>query len=72
MDYSNKIPVNIKFKGAESKNKEISSFGKDIEDKNVGTDNVIFVFDRTYFSYDFINYLDKKNIIWATEHSLIY
>lgn len=60
-DYSNKIPVNIKFKGAESKNKEISSFVKDIEDKNVSTDNVIFVFDRAYFSYDFINYLDKKN-----------
>ena len=44
-DYSNKIPVNIKFKGAENKNREISSFIKDIENKDISTDNVIFVFD---------------------------
>ena len=44
-DYSNKIPVNIKFKGTENKNREISSFIKDIENKDISTDNVIFVFD---------------------------
>ncbi len=43
-DYTNKIPVNIKFKGAENKNKEINSFIEDIKNKNVSTDNVIFVF----------------------------
>ncbi len=59
--YSNKIPVNIKFKGAENKNKEINSFIQDIKNKNVSTNNVIFVLDRAYFSYDFINYLDANN-----------
>ena len=60
-DYSNKIPVNITFKGAESKNKEIESFIYDVKNNNLSTDNVIFVFDRAYFSYDFINYLDNNN-----------
>ncbi len=60
-DYSNKIPLNIKFKGAENKNKEINSFIDDIKNKDVSTNNIIFVFDRAYFSYDLINYLDKNN-----------
>ena len=60
-DFNNKIPVNIKFKGAENKNKEIKSFIHDIENKNINTNDVVFVFDRAYFSYDLINYLDKNN-----------
>lgn len=60
-DFSNKIPVNITFKGEENKNKEIASFINDLNENNVLTDNVIFVFDRAYYSEDFINYLDSKN-----------
>ena len=60
-DFNNKIPVNIKFKGVENKNKEIKSFIHDIENKNINTNDVVFVFDRAYFSYDLINYLDKNN-----------
>jgi hypothetical protein len=60
-DFTNKIPVNIKLKGMESKNREIKSFIDDINNKNVSTDNVIFVFDRAYDSYDLFNYMDDNN-----------
>ena len=58
-DFINKIPVNIKLKGIEGKNREIKSFIDDIKNKNVSTDNVIFVFDRAFDSYDLFNYSNK-------------
>ena len=64
-DFNNKIPLNIKFKGVENKNKEIKSFIHDIENKNIDTNDVVFVFDRAYFSYDLINYLDKNNYYYV-------
>jgi hypothetical protein len=64
-DFNNKIPLNIKFKGVENKNKEIKSFIHDIENKNINTNDVVFVFDRAYFSYDLINYLDKNNYYYV-------
>lgn len=60
-DFTNKIPINIILKGIQNKNKEIKSFIEDIDKKNISTDNIIFVFDRAYCCYDFINYLDKNN-----------
>lgn len=60
-DFTNKIPVNIKFKGKENKNREIKSFIEDINNKNISTNNVIFVFDRAYDSYDLFNYMDDNN-----------
>lgn len=60
-DFSNKIPVNIKFKGKENKNKEIKSFIDDLEKNNLPTNNIIFIFDRAYYSENFINYLDSNN-----------
>jgi hypothetical protein len=60
-DFTNAIPVNIKFKGFEKKNREIKSFIDDIEKKKISTNNVIFVFDRAYDSYDLFNYMDRNN-----------
>lgn len=59
-DFTNKIPVNVTFKGKENKNKEIKSFIEDIKNKNVDPNNVIFVFDRAYDSYDLYNFLDNN------------
>ena len=61
-DFNNRIHVDIKFEGEENKNKEINAFIKYIDNCNFSNDNVIYVFDRAYFSYDFINYLDSKKI----------
>jgi hypothetical protein len=46
-DFTNGIHVNIKFKG--------------FEKKNISTNNVIFVIDRVYDSYDLFNYMDRNN-----------
>jgi len=60
-DFTNKIPLELKLKGTENKNKEINSFIEDIKNNNFDANNIIFVFDRAYYSYDLINYLDKNN-----------
>jgi hypothetical protein len=59
---TDRIPIEIEFKGEESKNKEIKSFIDLIKQNKFDVNNVIFVFDRAYFSYDFINLLDKNKI----------
>lgn len=61
-DVTNKIPIDVQFKGQENKNKEIDSFINYINNNNFDVNNAIFVFDRAYFSYDFINYLNDKKI----------
>lgn len=73
-DITNKIPIDIQLKGQENKNKEIDSFIQYINKNNIDKDNIIFVFDRAYFSYDFINYLDKKNINYVirTKNNSLY
>lgn len=73
-DFTNKIPVNITFKGSENKNKEIASFIDDVNKNNIPTDNIIFVFDRAYYSEDFINYLDlnKYNYVIRVKKSCLY
>src|SRR3990167_10305233 len=59
---TDRIPIDIEFKGIENKNKEIKSFINHVENNKYDVKNLIFVFDRAYFSYDFINNLDEKNI----------
>ena len=73
-DITNRIPIDIQLKGEENKNKEIESFIQYINKNNIDKDNIIFVFDRAYFSYDFINYLDKKNINYVirTKNNSLY
>jgi hypothetical protein len=61
-DVTNQIPINIEYKGSEKKNKEINSFIEYINNHNCEVKQLIFVFDRAYFSYDFINFLDNKKI----------
>ena len=56
------IPIDIDFKGIESKNKEICCFIDTINKNKFDINNVIFVFDRAYFSYDFIKFLNDKKI----------
>ena len=62
-DFTNKVHVNITFKGFENKNKN-----------NLSPDNVIFVFDMAYYSEDFINYLDsnKYNHVIGAKKSSLY
>lgn len=60
-DSTNCIPIELELKGFENKNKEINSFIDYIKQNNVDDNNLIFVLDRAYFSYDLINFLiDKK------------
>lgn len=61
-DNTNRIPIDIQYRGPENKNKELESFINYVENNKIEINNLIFVFDRAYFSYDFINYLDSKNI----------
>jgi len=70
---TNKIPIDIEFKGIESKNKEISSFVEYIKKNNFDVDNLILVFDRAYFSYDFINLLieNKLNFVIRAKNNSI-
>ena len=48
-DNTNRIPIDIQFRGQENKNKEIDSFIKYIENNKMKIDNLIFVFERAYF-----------------------
>jgi hypothetical protein len=73
-DNTNRIPIDIQYRGQENKNKEIDSFIKYIENNKMEIDNLIFVFDRAYFSRDFINYLDSKkiNYVIRTKNNSLY
>lgn len=61
-DATNCIPIELELKGFENKNKEINSFIDYIKQNNVDNNNLIFVLDRAYFSYDLINFLIDKKI----------
>jgi len=60
-DVSNDIPIELIFKGEESKNKEIDALQKYITENKKKLNNVIFVLDRAYCSYKFVSfcYLNK-------------
>ena len=58
-DISNNIPIEINLNNKQ--NSEISSFIDAIKNDKIETDNIIFVCDRGYFSYDLFNLLNEKN-----------
>jgi hypothetical protein len=62
-DIINKVPVDITFNGAGSKNNEVNRANEWIKNNNI--QNTIFVCDRAYFKYDFFKYLidNKLNFI---------
>jgi hypothetical protein len=61
-DVSNDIPIELMFKGEESKNKEVSSLKNYIIENKNKFNNTIFVLDRAYYSYKFIDFLNKNKI----------
>jgi len=61
-DATNHIPIDLELKGIEDKNKEIKAFVDYIKKNNFDINNLILVFDRAYFSYDFINTLTKYKL----------
>lgn len=61
-DVTNDVPVELFFKGEESKNKELEALKKYIMDNKNNLTNVIFVLDRAYCSYKFINFCDVNKI----------
>jgi hypothetical protein len=59
-DITNNIPLEID--PIENKrNSEINSFMKIIKEGKLETNNIIFVCDRAYFSYDLMNFLKNHN-----------
>jgi len=59
-DITNNIPLELD--PIENKrNSEINSFIKIINEGKLETNNIIFVCDRAYFSYDLMNFLKNKN-----------
>jgi len=61
-DVTHDVPVELIFKGEESKNKEVLSLQTYISDNKDKLSNVIFVLDRAYCSYQFTDFCDKNNI----------
>ena len=61
-DVSNDIPIELIFKGEESKNKEIDALQKYITINKNKLNNAIFVLDRAYCSYKFINFCHLNKI----------
>lgn len=59
-DATNEIPLFLSFNGIKGKNNELDVLTKYIDENNEKFKNVIFVLDRAYCSYDFINTLNKK------------
>lgn len=61
-DGSNDIPIELMFKGEESKNKEVASLQNYINENKNKFNKTIFVLDRAYCSYKFIDFLNKNKI----------
>ena len=61
-DGSNDIPIELMFKGEESKNKEFASLQNYINENKNKFDKAIFVLDRAYCYYKFIDFLNKNKI----------
>jgi len=61
-DVTNEIPIELIFKGEESKNKELISLQNYIIEHKNELKNTIFVLDRAYCSYHFIDFCFKNQI----------
>ena len=60
-DVENNIPFDLTFEGFEKKNKELECLKHYILNNNFDK-NVIFVLDRAYCSYEFVDFLNKNNL----------
>ena len=61
-DVTNDIPIELIFKGEESKNNEIKALENYILNNKNKLNNTIFVLDRAYCSYKFIEFCFKNKI----------
>jgi len=61
-DVNNQIPLDLTFNGIKNKNNELKVLIEYISSNLDKFNNVILILDRAYCSYDFINFLNKKNI----------
>ena len=61
-DVNNDIPIELEFKGEEAKNKEVIMLQNYILTNKDKLKNVIFVLDRAYCSYKFIDFCNKNQI----------
>jgi hypothetical protein len=63
---TNNVPIDITYEGNNNRNKEVKCFTQYIKDKiltNIDKfSNVIFVADRGYHSYEFLNFLIDNNL----------
>jgi len=57
-DTTNDVPLALNLK-VDSQNKEIKSFLDDIADENIDFQNIIFVCDRAYYSYELFKMLNN-------------
>jgi hypothetical protein len=57
---SDGVPIDLIYEGSEKKNGELRRFMKYIDDNKLT--NFILVADRAYFSYEFIDFLEDRNI----------
>ncbi len=61
-DVNNDIPLDLTFNGIKNKNNELKVLIEYISTNLDKFNNVILILDRAYCSYNFINFLNKKNI----------
>ena len=59
-DATHNVPVELKFYGHLSKNKEVSKFIEYVKEHKFN--NVVFVCDRAYFNYEEMKYLNENNM----------
>jgi len=62
LDVINEIPLDLTFYGIKNKNNELKVLIEYINNNIDKFKNVIIILDRAYCSYNFINFLNKKNI----------
>jgi len=60
-DVTNNLPIEINIEGEKNKNNELHIFKKYIKKSNIPKNSII-VLDRAYCSYDFIDFLIKKEL----------
>ena len=61
-DVNNCIPIELLFNGEEEKNNEVKILNDYILQNKDKLNNVVFVLDRAYCSYKFINFCKLNNI----------
>lgn len=52
------VPLDITYCGSENKNKEILKLKEYITDTKLNDESTVYILDRAYYSYDFLNFLN--------------